>query len=169
MTTAAAPVTLASEGESARRALDVARIAALGVLGDRETAADVAQEVALRAVRRRHTLRDPSAFDAWVRRIAIRAALKEAERGRRRRRAETEHAAQNAGRRSPAPDEPRLAEALAALAGLPPRQRAAVTLRYVHDLSDAEIARALRCRRGTVRSLLSRGREAVRLNLEEDA
>jgi DNA-directed RNA polymerase specialized sigma24 family protein len=38
----------------------------------------------------------------------------------------------------------------------------------VHDLPDAAIARALRCREGTVRSLLSRGREAVRAAIDED-
>ena len=58
---------------------------------------------------------------------------------------------------------------LAVLDGLPPRQRAALTLRYVHDLPDAAIARALRCRPATVRSLLSRGRDAVRSRLEEEA
>ena len=47
------------------------------------------------------------------------------------------------------------------------RQRAALTLRYVHDLTDAEIARALRCRPGTVRSLLSRGRDAVRAAIDD--
>jgi RNA polymerase sigma factor (sigma-70 family) len=49
-----------------------------------------------------------------------------------------------------------------ALAGLPPKQRLALALRYVHDLSDAEIAAALNCRTGTVHALLSRGRSALR-------
>jgi RNA polymerase sigma factor (sigma-70 family) len=160
-TMAAAAALPSGEAELARRALDVARAAALGVLGDREGAADVAQEVALRAVRRRHTLRDPAAFDGWVRRIAVRAAIREATRARRRRVAEA------ALDSEPAPaGEDGAGVALAALEGLPPRQRAALTLRYVHDLTDAEIARALRCRPGTVRSLLSRGREAVRAHLE---
>ena len=39
---------------------------------------------------------------------------------------------------------------------LSPRQRAAVVLRYVDGLSEAEIATALGCRPGTVKSLLSR-------------
>ena len=51
---------------------------------------------------------------------------------------------------------------------LPPRQRAALTLRYVHDLPDDAIAKALGCRPATVRSLLSRGREALRDTLETD-
>jgi RNA polymerase sigma factor (sigma-70 family) len=48
------------------------------------------------------------------------------------------------------------------LADLPPKQRAALTLRYLHDLPDDAIAAALGCRPGTVRSPLSRGREAIR-------
>ena len=50
-------------------------------------------------------------------------------------------------------------EALAvrdALRVLSPRQRAAVVLRYFEDLKEAEIAAALGCRPGTVKSLLSR-------------
>lgn len=39
---------------------------------------------------------------------------------------------------------------------LPAQQRAAIVLRYLHDLPDAEIAQALGCRQATVRSLISR-------------
>jgi RNA polymerase sigma-70 factor (ECF subfamily) len=142
----------------ARRALQVARRTALGVLGDTEAAADVAQDVAITAVRRAGSLRDPAALDAWLHRIAVRMALRA---GRRRE-------AERAGHDPPSSDDPALAGALALLDGLPARQRAALTLRYVHDLPDAAIARALRCRPGTVRSLLSRGREAVRAANEHD-
>jgi DNA-directed RNA polymerase specialized sigma24 family protein len=38
----------------------------------------------------------------------------------------------------------------------------ALALRYVHDLSDAEIATALGCRKGSVHALLSRGRRSLR-------
>jgi RNA polymerase sigma factor (sigma-70 family) len=152
-----------TQAELAARALAVAQRTALGVLGDREAARDVAQDVALQALRRHHTLRDPGALDAWVRRIAVRAALREARRERRRREAEDAGAA-----RLPSSPGDTLAGSLALLDGLPPRQRAALTLRYVHDLPDTEIARALGCRTGTVRSLLSRGREAVRARLEEE-
>ena len=48
-----------------------------------------------------------------------------------------------------------------ALGGLTPRQRAAVALRYVHGLSDAEIGAALGCRAGTASSLLTRARRAL--------
>jgi RNA polymerase sigma-70 factor (ECF subfamily) len=152
-----------SDERVAARALQVARRTALGVLGDTEAAADVAQDVAITAVRRASSLRDPAALDAWLHRIAVRAALREARRAGRRREAE------RAGHDPPrAGDDPALGGALALLDGLPARQRAALTLRYVHDLPDAAIADALRCRPGTVRSLLSRGREALRAAIEHE-
>ena len=49
---------------------------------------------------------------------------------------------------------------------LPERQRAALVLRYFHDLPDGEIADALHCRAGTVRSLISRGLTAMREQAE---
>jgi RNA polymerase sigma factor (sigma-70 family) len=55
-----------------------------------------------------------------------------------------------------------LAEALLAL---PPRQRAAVVLRYYEDLSEAECARAMGCSVGTVKSTTARGLLALRAQL----
>ena len=48
------------------------------------------------------------------------------------------------------------------LGDLPERQRAALVLRYFHDLPDSDIAQALNCRESTVRSLASRGVAAMR-------
>ncbi|PZS26453.1 MAG: SigE family RNA polymerase sigma factor [Pseudonocardiales bacterium] len=45
---------------------------------------------------------------------------------------------------------------------LPERQRAALVMRYFHDLPDEEIADALGCRIGTVRSSISRGLASLR-------
>jgi Sigma-70, region 4 len=45
----------------------------------------------------------------------------------------------------------------AALAALPPRQRAVLVLRYFLDLPEAEVAAALQCSLGTVKSTASRG------------
>ena len=53
-----------------------------------------------------------------------------------------------------------------ALAQLPARQRAAVVLRYYGDLPDADIAAALRCRPGTVRSLIHRALTDLRRTIE---
>jgi RNA polymerase sigma-70 factor (sigma-E family) len=44
-----------------------------------------------------------------------------------------------------------------ALAALPPRQRAALVLRYFLDLPEVEVAAAMRCSLGTVKSSTSRG------------
>src|SRR5512133_592288 len=135
------PETL-SDDHVAARALQVARRTALGVLGDAEAAADIAQDVAITAVRRAGSLRDPAALEAWVHRIAVRAALREVRRAGRRRAAER--------------------------AGHDPPPRAALTLRHVHDLPDAATASALRSRTGTVPPLPSRGRDAVRAAIDED-
>jgi RNA polymerase sigma-70 factor (sigma-E family) len=51
---------------------------------------------------------------------------------------------------------------VAALAKLPPRQRAVLVLRYYEDYSDEEIAAALGISRGTVRSQAARGLDKVR-------
>jgi RNA polymerase sigma-70 factor (sigma-E family) len=49
-----------------------------------------------------------------------------------------------------------------ALAALPPRQRTVLVLRYFNDLSEAEIADALGCSVGTVKSQVSRGLARLR-------
>jgi len=51
---------------------------------------------------------------------------------------------------------------LRVVAGLPPKQRAAVVLRFYEDLPDDEIADLLGCRTVTVRSLISRALAALR-------
>jgi RNA polymerase sigma-70 factor (ECF subfamily) len=147
----------------AERALTVARRTALGVLGDSAAADDVAQEVAITALRQAHALRDPDKADAWLHRIAVRSALKEARRGTLRRSAEIAR-----HDRHPPGSTDGLDGVLTLLEGLPTRQRVALTLRYVHDLPDGAIAAALRCREATVRSLLHRGRETLRTRLTDD-
>ena len=52
---------------------------------------------------------------------------------------------------------PELDETWDVLRRLPPRQRAAVVLRFYEDLSEAAIAELLGCRPGTVKSLIHRG------------
>lgn len=153
--------------QAASRALTIALRTAAGITGDRESASDIAQEVALDVLKSLDQLRDPAAFDAWVRKIAVRRTL----RVLRRQRAgpgvvplglETEFVDVPA-------DEPDRDLAIAArgalsqaMLTLPPRQRVALVLRYVHDLTDREIADALDCRRGTANALLSRARAALR-------
>lgn len=54
---------------------------------------------------------------------------------------------------------------IAELRRLPPRQRAALALRYFEDLPDADIARQLGCSASTVRGYIWRGLRALRVEL----
>lgn len=58
-------------------------------------------------------------------------------------------------------------ELMAALAALPPRMRAAVVLRHVEDLSVEDVADALGCSTGTVKSQTARGLEKLRAALPD--
>jgi RNA polymerase sigma-70 factor (sigma-E family) len=52
-----------------------------------------------------------------------------------------------------------------ALAGLPPRMRAVLVLRYYEQLTEAETARVLGCSRGTVKSQASRALAKLRVTM----
>jgi RNA polymerase sigma-70 factor (sigma-E family) len=126
---------------------------AFGLTGDRWLAEDIAQTALARAYvawRRVSRADDP---DAYVRRILVNASNR-----RFRRHRVTEQPGELpdlVGER---------AALLAALRQLPPRQRAVIVLRYWQDLTDAQIAAALGCSPGTVRSQLSRALAKLRAN-----
>jgi RNA polymerase sigma factor (sigma-70 family) len=153
----------------ARRALRLSLRTASALMRSREDTADVAQEVAVDVLRSLDKLRDPEAFDAWVHRITVRHAMRRLKKERFTRKVETPLALldeQNLGGEILLSDiDSTLATRHAlveALSRLPAKQRIALSLRYVHDLPDAEIAAALMCRVGTVHALLSRGRKSLR-------
>jgi RNA polymerase sigma-70 factor (sigma-E family) len=78
----------------------------------------------------------------------------------------------------PAPDEPSAEQGaiallersavIAALRGLPDRQREAIVLRYYADLSEAQIAAAMGISRGAVKSHTARGMSSLRTSLEQE-
>jgi RNA polymerase sigma-70 factor (ECF subfamily) len=161
-----------TERELATRACRIALRTASAIVGSREEAVDIAQDVAVDVLRSIGQLRDPDAFDAWVHRITVRHALKALRRGRSSARAEIPLAlvAEHDEPVASGIDLDELLAARAALATalttLPPKQRLALALRYVHDLTDREIAEALGCRRGTVNALLSRARATLRTDAD---
>ena len=76
--------------------------------------------------------------------------------------------------RAPSPErpidahlDPGLTELRDELGRLPVKQRTAVVLRYLCDLSDADIASTLDCREATVRSLIHRGLHELRRTLSK--
>src|SRR4029077_7806970 len=56
---------------------------------------------------------------------------------------------------------------LSALRTLPPRQRAALWLRYCDDLATADVARILRCSDTAAKQLLLRARDSLRERLTQ--
>src|SRR5262245_4347644 len=134
------------------------RLAAL-ITGDADLAQDIAHDAFLRSVGRFRHLRQPEAFEAYLRRAVVNACTSHF----RRRKVE---AAYVRGQSRPAPvDEPdhgRRDELRAALSALPARQRAAVVLRYYADLSEHQAGEALGCSEAAVRSMVARAMETLR-------
>ena len=154
----------AAQHALADRALAVAYRTALGITRDPHLAGDIAQDVAIKALRHASSLREPRALDAWLHRTTVRTAIDQYRRRERQRTADTRYVEDAAHAHAEQLD-PGLRSVIELLAPLPYRQRAAMTLRYVHDLTDREIARALGCRTGTARSLLSRATAALRAEI----
>jgi RNA polymerase sigma-70 factor (sigma-E family) len=146
-----------------RHAPEGIRLAFL-ITGDRAMAEDLVQEAFSRLVGRLRHLRDPDAFDAYLRRTIVNLSTSHF-RHRRVERAYLEREAA-APSREGNPNEA-LDEAMhSVLLRLPQRQRAAIILRFYEDLSDVQTAEILRCSAGTVRSLVSRGMKTLRSELE---
>ena len=124
--------------------------------GDRALAEDLVQEAFLRFVGRLHHLRDPQAFDAYLRRTIVNLS-KDTFRRRAVERSYLERPTAELRDGHTAYESMRTA-----LLSLPQRQRAAIVLRYYEDLHESAIADLLRCRPATVRSLVARGLEALR-------
>jgi RNA polymerase sigma-70 factor (sigma-E family) len=129
------------------------------VLGDRGDAEDVAQEALARTHVRWAKLRDNP--QGWVVTVSTNLAI---DRLRRRRRTV------ESGGEPVALVEMHLSERIdlaRALRRLPRRQRQVVVLRYLADWPELEVADALGCSPGTVKSHASRGLAHLRHHLED--
>jgi RNA polymerase sigma-70 factor (ECF subfamily) len=153
---------------------------ALHLLGDRDEARDLSQEVFFSVFRTIQNFRGQSALKTWIYRIVINQARNKQRWWRRRHKADQvsldQHVAAHGDLRQPgdhtAPDRAyarkELAERLwAALDRLPFDQRTVIVLREIDGLSYEEIAYSLGVAIGTVKSRLTRARQTLRYELRE--
>ncbi|MFG2044912.1 SigE family RNA polymerase sigma factor [Dactylosporangium sp. NPDC048998] len=134
--------------------------------GDRHQGEDLAQDVLARAfVRWELIAADPP--DPYLRRMLVNAAIS------RWRLASSREVAVAEPYDTPGPCDlgAEAAERDATwrlIRALPPKQRAAVVLRYYEDLDDTAIAELLNCSRETVRSQVKRALDSLRARLAEE-
>ena len=149
------------------------------ILGDREEALDVSQEVFLTIYRKLDTFRGESSLKTWVYCIAAHKAANRFRWWNRLRRRGTvsleEHLIKspnqelfwNLGSRDQSPEDALLlqeerSEIEQKLLDLPLPQRIAVIMRDIEGLSYEEIAESLNVSLGTVKSRIARGREELK-------
>jgi RNA polymerase sigma-70 factor (ECF subfamily) len=135
------------------------------MLGDRAGAEDAVQETFLRLWKNAARWKPQGAkFETWLYRVAMNVCL---DRLRKRGREAPEEAAPEQVDSSPRADqqmisEERRAAVERALAGLPERQRLAITLCHYQELSNIEAAEIMEISVEAMESLLARGRRTLR-------
>ena len=134
---------------------------------DRTAAEDLVQEAFIRLSRSAHRIRDPERAAAYLRSIVVNLARDHNRRGlvslRHRPPAVTD---EPSAEETAAARESR-SEVVAALAGLPHRQRDCLVLRYYLELPVEEIATTLGISANSVKTHLQRGMRALATILEE--
>jgi RNA polymerase sigma-70 factor (sigma-E family) len=133
------------------------------IVGDQHLAEEIVMDALLNVYRRWDRLDGVASSPEYLRRAVVNGS-RSALRARGRARAKVSRWASRRGAESHLP-EPADTEVLAAVRGLPGRQRACVALYYFEDLSVAEIATVIGCSEGTVKSQLSKARESIRASL----
>ena len=145
---------------------------AFGLTGDRWLAEDLAQTALASAYAVWWRVRRADDPDAYVRRILINASKRRLRRPRLSEQPSEQADLPDPAAEDPAADVGERSALLAALAELPPRQRAVVVLRYAEDMSDAQVGALLGCSAGTVRSQAARALAKLRASAklaEQDA
>ncbi|MEV4709367.1 SigE family RNA polymerase sigma factor [Actinoplanes sp. NPDC049316] len=128
--------------------------------GDEHQADDLVQEAITKLYARWSRISRVENLDGYVHAILVRTFLDEKRRGwwKVRLGAPPERPVPPAGQ----PDVEERAVLRAALSKVPPRQQAVLVLRFLCDQSVADVARALNCSEGTVKSQTAHGLAALR-------
>lgn len=155
----AEPIGLAELYE--RNAPGVVRLAYL-ITSDPDLAQDIAQEAFVRVAGRFRHLRVPEAFDAYLRRTVVNLCNSHFRHERVVREVLAREAAETTDRTIDPPDVGLREQLRAALRRLPVRQRTAIVLHYYEDLSEEQLAEAMRCSTSAARSLVSHGMQTLR-------
>lgn len=146
--------------------LPALRRLALLLCQDRHRADDLVQQAVVRVYMHWAKASAADNTDAYVNAILVREFLHERRSGWTRRVSVTDQVPE-------APiliaDRDGLMDLQAAVAALPPRQRAALVLRYYCDLNVDQTAAALGCSTGTVKSQTAKALAALRSRLNDDA
>ncbi|MGW4947500.1 SigE family RNA polymerase sigma factor [Actinoplanes sp. NPDC004185] len=127
--------------------------------GDWHRAEDLVQTAFTKLYTHWHRVARHEALDPYVRQVLIRTFIDDGRRGWWRRERPHETLTEQSAAPGSADDRLML---LQALAGVPPRQRAVLVLRYWEDMSVDETAAVLGCTAGTVKSQAARGLDALR-------
>jgi RNA polymerase sigma factor (sigma-70 family) len=135
------------------------------IVRDRADAEDVVVETLVSALEHGPSLREDSALRAWLLRIATNRALSMRRRTARVVRLEV---VPEMPARGGVDSDSRLA-LLDGIAGLPPRMRAALVLRYYADLSVDECATALGKSPNTIKAQLQEALARLRVAMGEDS
>jgi RNA polymerase sigma-70 factor (ECF subfamily) len=159
--------------ELVRQSIDRSYAIAGLILRDPDRARDATQEAYVMAWRGLSALRDPGRFDAWLRRLVVRACYDEIGRERRHRHVEISEI-DIAGTMRTAVADSTIDFALRdqlerGFRLLKPDQRAVLVLRHYVDLTIEETADAMGVPVGTAKSRLNRATSAMRAILEADA
>lgn len=135
--------------------------------GDRQLAEDIVQDVLVQLLRRRDRLAQIDNLDRYARRMVVNGYL--SWRRKWLRIMPTDRLPDTALTPDAMESVDLRGELRAALERLTRKQRAAIVLRYYLDLSDTQAAVELGCSLTTVRSHISRGLAALRIDLAETA
>jgi RNA polymerase sigma-70 factor (sigma-E family) len=128
---------------------------AYGVAGDAGIAEDAVQTAFAKAYASWSRISGADRPEAYLRRMVINEVLGSRRSGWWRREQAHEVVEDRSGSPSPEDGVADRDAVWTAVQGLPVRQRAVIVLRYYEDLSEADIAAALGCSRGTVKSQAS--------------